>query len=514
MGATVPKSLSDDSNNHPTLKTIPTLPFAGSFIPAYSGTPAYSPSSVYHFWPEMKRRFGKFYRMGMPVVGEGLHGTLHVIQDPKEMMKLLRSEGEYPIGSTAFLWPPNVFGERHPTEIPSLHLLGHGPEWKRIRRFAQTDLLAPKSARRYMPAAIEAVYYSSKGAPDYADRMNDYSNLASFDMFVNIFLGHLPRITDPTTKSDPEDVEFCETLALSLRTINALSLSSYHKLMVKTIGIDTDLYKQYSTNWTRVMEISANKVRQLKELRQNGQLTPTQESSYANQAIERQLSDDSVSQFESESLIMGLLQAGVDTTGNYLTWRILHVAMHPEVQENIYRELQTVVDPATGRLTSDSISPSTTPYLFACVRESHRCASSALVIPIKKFETEITVHGETLPPNSVVALDAYSTGVDPELVEDPTEFRPERFSKQAVSARKGTPAEILDHPFFSGPFSQGARRCPGSRVADMETHVLIAQLVLDWKMDVPSLKHWTECPYGQDTLTVPRLPPLTFTARK
>ena len=147
------------------------------------------------------------------------------------------------------------------------------------------------------------------------------------------------------------------------------------------------------------------------------------------------------------------------------------------------------------------------------MRESHRCANPAPVVPIKRFDTPVQVHGITLPAGSVIALDAYSTGINPEWIEEPEEYRPERFLKDAVEARKGTPAEIVDHVFFNGPFSQGARRCPGSRVANIEAHVFMAQLVLDWKMTIPSLSHWKECPYGQDTLTVARLPKIEFTAR-
>ena len=45
--------------------------------------------------------------------------------------------------------------------------------------------------------------------------------------------------------------------------------------------------------------------------------------------------------------------------------------------------------------------------------------------------------------------------MDPKIVESPMEFKPERWLKDAVDRRKGTPAAIVDHPFFSGPFSQG-----------------------------------------------------------
>ena len=37
--------------------------------------------------------------------------------------------------------------------------------------------------------------------------------------------------------------------------------------------------------------------------------------------------------------------------------------------------------------------------------------------------------------------------MNPDLVNDPEEFWPERWLKDAVDARKVTIAEIIDHPF-------------------------------------------------------------------
>lgn len=51
------------------------------------------------------------------------------------------------------------------------------------------------------------------------------------------------------------------------------------------------------------------------------------------------------------------------------------------------------------------------------------------------------------------------------------------------AARKGTASSILDHTLYRGPFSAGARRCPGSRVAGLEAHALLLALVSDWSIE-------------------------------
>ena len=76
---------------------------------------------------------------------------------------------------------------------------------------------------------------------------------------------------------------------------------------------------------------------------------------------------------------------------------------------------------------------------------------------VKHIATDnvVSLHGRQLQKGDAVALDGYSIGMDPEYVGDPEEFRPERWLPEAVAARKGTPREVIDHPFLKEPFSQG-----------------------------------------------------------
>jgi cytochrome P450 len=107
--------------------------------------------------------------------------------------------------------------------------------------------------------------------------------------------------------------------------------------------------------------------------------------------------------------------------------------------------------------------------------------------------------------------------MDPTIVEDPMEFRPERWLKDAVEERKGTPSSIVDHPFYSGPFSQGSRRCPGSRVAYLEVQSILATLLLDWEIEGPKEHiHWSEVKGKLQTFFVPNfnlLPQIRFVPR-
>jgi cytochrome P450 len=127
------------------------------------------------------------------------------------MMKILRREGIYPTSIVQKQWPILEFFKDH-NFGRVMGLLQHGPEWKRIRSFLQSDLLSPQSAARYIPGIIRAAEYASKGAASNESKIKFYLNEASFDMFSMILLGDLPRIADPSTESRPDDVRFCRSV--------------------------------------------------------------------------------------------------------------------------------------------------------------------------------------------------------------------------------------------------------------------------------------------------------------
>jgi len=184
-------------------------------------------------------------------------------------------------------------------------------------------------------------------------------------------------------------------------------------------------------------------------------------------------------------------------------WHFLHISMHRETQERIRDELLTGTEKTNGVVTAETVSPKSAPYLHAAFRESHRLTNPSPMVPIKRLYSPVNIHGVDIPEGNVVVFDCLSKSMN--LLPDPERFDPDRWLPDAVEARNGTPAAVLDHVSFKGPFSEGARKCPGSRVAKNESLLLVAQMILDWEMTNP-LKHWREVKCQQETVLTPRLP--------
>jgi cytochrome P450 len=443
---------------------------------------------------------------------------LSVLSDPREYMKVIRHEGKFPFGMAQLTWTLEKFFTETDVTITrgaDKGFLGRGEKWKNIRTFLQTDLLSPQAASGYIPGVILAAELASKGAPYISDDVNSYLNRCTFDMFMTVMLGELTAVADSRTPTDPINLEFIDNAAKFLSLTTNLMTNLPEIMFANVFNHRTTAYTNFHMAGERVLELSRDKVRQFKEKYEAGTLNELQKQSYLANAIKRQQNQvgDSETHITEEMMIdicALLLIASVDTTSSVISFALGHLALSEEVQEKLYKELKTnMTSKETGRLTHDMIETrSVAPYLHAVLRESHRMTPSAGEI-VKEVSTEIKLHGVPVPAKSRIAFNAYALQMDPEYVDDPEVFRPERWLPDAVESRKGTPKEVIDHPFFKDPFSQGARKCPGSRVAVNEILALLCQLVLDHKISTPP----EDIPYTLMGAMAAKLPKLEFVPR-
>jgi hypothetical protein len=65
----------------------------------------------------------------------------------------------------------------------------------RVRGFLQKDMLAPQSAREYVPSILRAAAYASSKAAEWADRGDivRYLHFCALDMFSSVHFGSHKR---------------------------------------------------------------------------------------------------------------------------------------------------------------------------------------------------------------------------------------------------------------------------------------------------------------------------------
>nr|XP_054759900.1 cytochrome P450 4V2-like [Lytechinus pictus] len=156
---------------------------------------------------------------------------------------------------------------------------------------------------------------------------------------------------------------------------------------------------------------------------------------------------------------------GHDTTSAAVSWSILHIGQHPEIQARLYDEIDEVFGKSDRPVTSDDLSK--LPYLSRVVKETLRITPPVPGIA-RELDEDIVIDGKVIPKEAAIFLIINALHRDPEQFPDPARFDPDRFLPENSAKR---------HPFSFIPFSAGPRNCIGQKFAMMEDKVILINIL-------------------------------------
>ena len=154
--------------------------------------------------------------------------------------------------------------------------------------------------------------------------------------------------------------------------------------------------------------------------------------------------------------------AGHETTALALSWTWFMLATHPDIQEKLAAEVDSVLAGRTP--TADDLQRM--PYTRMVLQEGLR-----LYAPTWSGARDVVaptqLGGYEVAPGDVVMYLPYFTHRHPGFWDAPAEVRPERFAPEAVQGR---------HKGAYLPFSAGPRMCIGNHFSLMEGALILAMI--------------------------------------
>lgn len=185
---------------------------------------------------------------------------------------------------------------------------------------------------------------------------------------------------------------------------------------------------------------------------------------------------DPFSTFSKENLIFSvgeLIIAGTETTTNVLRWAMLLVALYPNIQGQVHREIDLILGPVRRPSWEDKCQM---PYTEAVLHEVLRFCN---IVPLGIFHAtfeDAVVRGYSIPKGTTVITNLYSVHFDEKYWKDPDVFCPERFLDSSGHFIK---KEALI------PFSLGRRHCLGEQLARMEMFLFFTTLLQRFHLHFP-----------------------------
>jgi len=501
--STSPKPLKD-------MPGLPVKPFIGSLLAMQSLKNPWTGEKLeqneiipweYAMW----EKYGDVCRVGLPGLGKGRDGEVVCVFDPIEYMKVVELAPKHPRGVVQMEWP--FLKAWQANKFSTVGMFGQDEEWWRLRQQLQKNFVGPKDARKYVPSMVQAAKLAVEGAKDCEQDVEQYLAHCSFDMISSILLGQMMESADPKTVTDDRNLRFVNYVKMGTEDLGPMLIEPKEILMYK-MGFTSKKLQKCIDGIKHSFDSAKDMIRELHEKWEKNELTDAERRSYAVAFFNRENGINLTEQELAECIAL-LLFAGVDTTSGLLYWLMVNLGQNPEAQERLRREVVGVLGP-DGGLHSNIQVGAELPYLSAFIRESYRLNPAVPSGTAKTAEKDVVLGGYHIPKDTYVMFMNVVYGLSDKFVDDPLEFKPERWLPEAVESRKGTEREVIDHRLLANGFSHGARMCPGARVAALEVVVFLTEIVRRWEIYVdPSAKF-----VGRQKLTVLPVPTpeIKFTA--
>ncbi|CAK9105333.1 unnamed protein product [Durusdinium trenchii] len=467
------------------VKALPFSEMPGPQWPVVGALPAfmsYGFSRLHEYYRTSYEKYGLIWN------GSIMNEPTVILSEPREMRKVFQQEGRYPRGLVSDAWFLHHMNAK--LKLPGSKLIEDGPNWHSSRQKLQKDIFGVATASSYCEPVTQAAEMVMESLEQ---RTRSGQQVDLRDLIVN-------AVADVFTAAIVQEQQWVENGMKSIGLTAQLTLQPHLKLWPEASATYRELERR---------EVSMRKT--TKDLvfetlaRYENYEGPEEDLPYVVRVWRRK-------EFSEEDFPMevhGIVLAGLDTTYHILLWNMLNLGRFPEAQESLRKEVDEVLGP-TAHFTRDKLSEM--PYLKAFMRETHRFSAPAPVFSIRFAEEDMTLCGYEVPKNCRIVMTSEGLQNDPQLVDEPEKFLPERFLPDQVQARKNDPLKsILDHKLLSGPFSFGPRMCMGARLADMEIMTLMAKFTSRFYFELAPNQSWQD---RMQTAKAPDpIPTLNFTVR-
>ncbi|KAL5805501.1 hypothetical protein ACOSQ4_028234 [Xanthoceras sorbifolium] len=273
-----------------------------------------------------------------------------------------------------------------------------------------------------------------------------------------------------------------------IRVIKAYVLAQkLWKTVFKSIWSELDDVMKSIENLIGSFIQARKKIKQENEGGNNTESSSSSALSYIDTLLKLDVQDDndkvnSLDEADMLSLCLEFVNPGTDSTSTALQWIMANVVKYSKVQAKIFAEMNQVMEQGQEWIKDDDLQKM--PYLKAVIVESMRRHPPVNLVTAPHMVTEdVEFAGYLIPKGTPVYFWIPDMGRDPNLWEDPMEFKPERFllNDDDRNGRQNVFDITGNKEIKMMPFGAGRRICPGLGVAMQNLEYLVANLV--WRFE-------------------------------
>ncbi|KAK7854917.1 cytochrome P450 78A7 [Quercus suber] len=379
----------------------------------------------------------------------------------------------------------------------------NGTYWRLLRKIASSHLFAPRRILAHEPKRQQecAAMLSNIGTEQKLSGtvlLRKHLQAASLNNIMGSVFGK--RYDTDTAQDSEEQDELKDMVQEGFELLGAFNWSDYLPWL-------SYLYDPFriKERCSKLVPRVRKLVRDIIEEHRAAAAGPRSLSDNAD-FVDVLLSLDGEEKLQEDDMVAVLWEMifrGTDTTALLTEWVMAELILHPEVQEKLYKE----IDSAVGNKAVTDADAAGLPYLQSVVKETLRVHPPGPLLSWARLSTSDVQlsNGMLIPAKTTAMVNMWAITHDPKVWEDPLEFKPERFMEADVDVR-GCDLRLA-------PFGAGRRVCPGKNLGLVTVNLWVAKLVqgFTWVQDGSNpvdlsevLKLSCEMKYPLHAIAVPR----------
>lgn len=343
------------------------------------------------------------------------------------------------------------------------------PAWQAVRSLVGDGLLTSAGALWSRQRRLTQPVFHQQRIAQYSETMVDYTQhmLQTWqagdvrDAHQDMMQLTLNIVTKTLFNVDMTGVA-AQTIAQTLEVAMEWFASRRKQAFLPLTGLPTAINRRYRQSLQKMDQT----IYALIQERRQGSDDPGDLLSLLLQATDEDGSQMSDRQLRDE--LTTIILAGHETTANALSWTWMLLAQHPDVEQKLVRELQTVLGDRSPTLAD---LPQLH-YTQQIIKETMRLYPPLFSLsrsPIQDYDLD----GYRIPAGNVVLFSPWVMQRSAKYFNDPLKFQPERWNEDL---EKHLPKGV----YF--PFGDGPRICLGKNFAQMEAVLILATIAQNFQL--------------------------------
>ncbi|PRQ54542.1 putative cytochrome P450 [Rosa chinensis] len=356
----------------------------------------------------------------------------------------------------------------------------YGDYWKFMKKLCMTELFAPRQLERSRASRQAEIVKFCRSMIESGNKNEVVDVGAELMKMTNNSTCKMVMSTSVSEKGD----EAARIREMMIKTLQLATKVSYGDVLGPLKRLGFWLYG------TQLVDVSLKYDELLEEMlkdhekREDGNERVEEDLDLADLLLKVYKDDKAelkITRTQIKAFLLDLFIGGTISSTETMQWAIAELINHPDVFKKVREEINSVLGNAC-RLVEETDIPSL-PYLQAVVKEALRLYPPSPVV-IRKSRQNCKIEGFDINQGTMVAINVYAIMRDPEIWDNPNEFRPERFLASSSEGHDSVDYDQKEQNFNFVAFGGGRRRCPGSSVALLLVNTAVAAMVqcFDWKV--------------------------------